>query len=788
MRGTLGYATSALLCLTLSACGGSNTDAATSGSATPVTVDGSNTQTGTPGSDPGTGAGTGGGGNPVAPSAEIRVLSNRADLISGDDALVEIVLPAGVPLSQLAVDLNGVNVTSRFVRRADGRVLGLLDGLSRGANLITATLPRGARSQMSLINHANGGPVFSGPQVQPWACRNEAASDPQCNQPAEYSYLYKSTDPLKVGLQPYDPANPPDDVASTTTDRGQTLPFIVRVETGYQARDQYKILTLFRPDQTWTAFAPQAQWNRKLLIPHGGSCGVTFESGSAPLDDYSGTIPAAPGIEQSYIVALGRGFAVASTALDNTGHSCNLVTAAESLMMVKERLIEQYGELRYTIGTGCSGGSITQQMVANAYPGIYQGILPTCSYTDVFSTAVQFAEYHLLRLYFENPSRWAPGVLWLEPQWAEVEGHISHVNAVAADEAFFKSATNPANPECPGLPPALLYNAQTNPGGVRCGVPDFLINVLGPRPSDVWSANEQALGRGFAGLPVDNVGVQYGLATLRKGLITPEMFLDLNEKIGGLDIDIQPQAQRTVADRPALANVYRSGGVNQTTHMDKVAIIDGRGPDPGIAHDAFRVFALRARLDRAHGGHDNHVIWEGPAPLIGDIKYTVNGLLAMDRWLAAVERDSSTKPLAQKIIDNKPADIGDACYDGIGQKLTDGLCPEAVVPIYGTPRMVAGEAITTDTSKCQLKPLSRSDDYGLIPFSTAQWDRLQALFPNGVCDFSKPGVDQQPTLAWQTYQDALGRVIYGGTPMPAAPAGSGGGWAAPAFAVFAPLP
>jgi hypothetical protein len=39
----------------------------------------------------------------------------------------------------------------------------------------------------------------------------------------------------------------------------------------------------------------------------------------------------------------------------------------------------------------------------------------------------------------------------------------------------------------------------------------------------------------------------------------------------------------------------------------------------------------------------------------------------------------------------------------------------------------------------------------------------------GVCDFSKPGVDQQPTISWLTYQDAAGHVIYGGRPLGDAP-------------------
>jgi len=32
---------------------------------------------------------------------------------------------------------------------------------------------------VTIVNHPNGGPVFSGPQVQPWVCANPAATDDQ---------------------------------------------------------------------------------------------------------------------------------------------------------------------------------------------------------------------------------------------------------------------------------------------------------------------------------------------------------------------------------------------------------------------------------------------------------------------------------------------------------------------------------------------------------------------------------------------------------------------------------
>ena len=719
--------------------------------------------------------------------ATIKVLSNRADLISGGDALIEILMPPGKALGDAVMTLNGKDVSTAFAKSDSGRVMAQLTGLQLGDNRLSVRIGSGAASTVAIVNHPNGGPVFAGPQQQPYTCSNAAtALNAQCDQLAEYSFVYKSTDPTAADLLPYDPANPPTDVAMTTTDQGVTMPFIVRKESGFQDRDRYVIFQLFDTTKPWTALSPQPQWNRKLLITHGGSCGTTFTDGSPPTDDYSGTFPPNPALQNSYVTALGLGFAVASTALDNLGHNCSLVTAAESLLMVKERLIEQYGELRYTLGTGCSGGSITQHHVANAYPGIYQGLIVTCSYPDVFTTAVQFADAHLLRNFFEDPSKWS--VPFTPQQFADIEGYLVHVNAIVADEAFFKAVVDPSNPSCNGVAagtgPDKLYNASTNPSGARCNVTDYMINVFGPREPAVWSANEKALGRGFAGFPADNVGVQYGLGALQSGKILAAQFIDVNQKVGGLTVDALPQAGRLVADQPAISNAYRTGAVNVGTHLDKVPIIDGRGPDPGAAHDSVHFKHMRARLDAVHGTHANQALWEGPAALIGDAMFANNALKAMDRWVSAIEADTSTKPLAKKVLDDRPADIADACYSGAGVKLTDGACGEAVVAYYSTPRIVAGDAVSATTNKCQLKPLSKTDNYGPLGLTDAQFASLQTIFPEGVCDFSKPPVGYQPTVAWLTYQQANGQVVYGGTPLPVAPSYSGQGWASPAFGVF----
>ncbi len=79
--------------------------------------------------------------------------------------------------------------------------------------------------------------------------------------------------------------------------------------------------------------------------------------------------------------------------------------------------------------------------------------------------------------------------------------------------------------------------------------------------------------------------------------------------------------------------------------------------------------------------------------------------------------------------------------------------------------------------KCQLKPLNPAD-YP-VTFTPVQWQELQQAFPNGVCDYSKPGVDQQSTVSWLTYQDASGHVIYGGRQLGAPPASTAFAPAAP---------
>jgi Tannase-like family of unknown function (DUF6351) len=158
----------------------------------------------------------------------------------------------------------------------------------------------------------------------------------------------------------------------------------------------------------------------------------------------------------------------------------------------------------------------------------------------------------------------------------------------------------------------------------------------------------------------------------------------------------------------------------------------------------------------------------------------------MDRWLTAVEADQGTGSLAEKIRRDRPGDVNDRCsqIDGVEQVSVPGVGPvcelKDVQTRFGTPHTVAGEGVATDSNKCALKPLRRLDYYP-ITFTNAQWQRLQTAFPTGVCDWSKPGIDQAGAIPWQTYQDDSGNVVYGGRGLGPAPAGSGTGWTSNAF-------
>ena len=511
------------------------------------------------------------------------------------------------------------------------------------------------------------------------------------------------------------------------------------------ARDRYRFAHLVDPEDAGAGagepWDPPQGANGRLVLTHGSSCNTAYEMGGAPdvlLQD-----------------ALGQGFAVASHALDHAGHNCNLVTQAESLVMTKERVAEQLGEIRWTIGTGCSGGSLTQQQVANAYPGVYDGILPQCSFTDAWSTAVQYVEYVGLRNYLEGPGSAESGIT--PANYPRVYGHPNPANPITFTEVIPNSG-KPDRP-CPGVAPEDVYDPATGEG-VRCTLHDYMVNVFGTDPET-----------GFARRPVSNVGVQYGLSGLQEGSITPAQFVALNEGVGGFDDDLRRTDARTEADPLALERVYRSGAVNTGAHLGDLPIIDLRGPDPGAFHDVYRTNSMIDRLVREHGDADNHVRWEGPVPLLGSTEFVDQGIRAMDAWLAAVEADTSDRTQKEKVVAAKDAaGVADRCTTADGEDLPYDSCPEVDATVFSSPRIEAfgGADVATyadDTLQCALVGVDEFPYANVVPFTDAQRATLDEVFPTGVCAPGGEAVGRTAAVTWLDYTDVVGGEPLGAPPV-----------------------
>ena len=606
----------------------------------------------------GPGAGSGAG-------VQIKVLSNRADLVSGGDALVEVVLPQAAAADGLRVDVDGRDVSSSFKQRADSRVVGLVTGLKDGANVVTARVGR-AGARLTITNHPIGGPIFSGQQVQPWVCATPTAqeatdtapatnasglstpaTDAQCSIASEDHLLYRTTEQCSQRssgppcFKPYDPkAAPPADLAETTNDQGVKVKYIVRVERGVLNRAIYDLAVLYDPGSAGPGDAALAGWNRKLLWSFGGGSGTPYKQ-------------FVPNSTWQIDYALARGYLVAVSAHTDQALNSNHVVAAETVMMGKEHVIERYGEIRYTIGTGCSGGSIMQLQLASLYPGLLDGIQPSCTYPDSYSTSMEVGDCVLLGSYFASPE-FAALTQALTPEQiaakkAAIAGHMDD-KACPAWAMSFGSSNNPGVYTHPRtkkptnncyLLDSQVYGAAKNPDGVRCTIPEYAISTWGAMP-----------GTHVARRTNDNAGIQYGLKALAAGQIGAEEFVALNEKIGGSDVDMNATAERMVADADALRIAYQDGIIGDAKQWAKVPMIDWRGNDNSNIHMNWRAFAVRDRLDRVNGGHGNQVIWRYGPGLLPPPQLMVDSLVTIDKWVAAIKADTSDTPLEQKVVKN----------------------------------------------------------------------------------------------------------------------------------------
>jgi hypothetical protein len=516
------------------------------------------------------------------------------------------------------------------------------------------------------------------------------------------------------------------------------MPFVVRVETSTVDRGIYQSAVLHDPttEAAPTPVAPPKGWNRRLIAIEGVGCpGGWYIQGNVQ-GSYDLTSMGMSNFSLLNVKRLGEGYANFANTLQHPSNNCNAVLSSEAAMMGKEHFIKGYGVPAFTLSAGCSGGSYGSSQLVDRIPGLFDGILIACTFTDPLSIALPGSDGHLLTHYFAvtNPTGFT------ETQQVEVSGHKGMQAFI--DAANQAGRTDPisgrvditgynAGTFSAAVPVALRYNPITNPTGARATVYDSAHNIYGIDKTT-----------GFALRPFDNVGVQYGLASLNSGVITKTQFLDLNEKIGGYDQDANYVSDRTVGDAGSMLRAQQSGlqlGGNGGLASIPVFDITGLYNDAGGYHYQWTHFAQRDRMAQANGNADNHVMWRGnPVPFETAWSTFID-------WVAAYKADASQASQRAKVIAKKPAAAVDGCWKSltefISEKQTLSRLPDTqcntLFPSWTFPRQVAGSPVAANIMKCTLKPVDAADYK--VAFTSAEWVRLESIFPDGVCDWTKTG-------------------------------------------------
>src|SRR5262249_47512681 len=179
-------------------------------------------------------------------------------------------------------------------------------------------------------------------------------------------------------------------------------------------------------------------------------------------------------------------------------------------------------------------------------------------------------------------------------------------------------------------------------------------------------------------------------------------------------------------------------------------IIDfGAYNEAAAYHYQWHHFAVRERLIEANGSAENHILWRGNLATSVPLN---NAFEVMAEWVTAIKNDHSHRSLREKVIRNTPAAAVDGCYDTnpppefIQEPQTWSSQPDSqcntLWPSYSFPRKVAGGPLSASIIKCQLKPIDLNDYE--VAFTPEELDRLHSIFPTGVCDWSRRGVNQVP--------------------------------------------
>jgi hypothetical protein len=572
-------------------------------------------------------------------------------------------------------------------------------------------------------------------------------------------------------------ASPPAALARIPVN-GEMVPFVVRVETGTLDRFLYTIAMLapWPESAADPASLQNGAWNRKLVYYFRGGVGIGHWQGQAAW--HGGLWGAERAV---FPLLLSQGYAIATSSGNETGVHYNLRLAEEVMLMVKEHLSATYGRPVYTVGLGGSGGGIQQYVIGQNHPGLLDAGIPMYSYPDMVTQTIHVGDCNLLEQYFLEDvmtkgaaSKWA---VWSRRQWIEgLNASDTVVNSVFGTPGsseciegwFFGEplVMNPMFTDPQYLQALALYRY---PAAVVAGIRWTHWNDL----QNIYGVDAN----GFAPTPADNVGVQYGLQALVDGNITPGEFVEINACAGSwkeqdqyvgwdpyhdpfdsANMNRDPVAcrmpygagwapsPRRSGDLSAMRRAYTSGHVFEgDIHIPLVDLRPYLEPELNM-HNARQSFSARQRM-RNHGSSRNQVIWftgsEADIPA-----RIVDALGLLDGWLTTGERPGGFVDKCTDAGGNLVA-AGKHVWDGILDDRPPGACTQAY-PLKSSSRMVAGDGFAGDMFKCARKPLATAladGTYGPAAFTDDQVRQLEAIFPDGVCDYTRP--DQGKPRAWR---------------------------------------
>jgi len=717
-----------------------------------------------------------------------------------------------------------------------------------------------------------GTPVYPlTPDGQPDRAQDPIGWSERCQANEITEYRYRSTDGSLKSLPPGAAALPDDivmlDVSTLlgadqmSLDGASQIPYLVRYQRGTLPDNRFLYaIAMLAPFEEYLAAsadpaAPRStdHWNGRLLFSFSGGVGIGHSQGDI-------STGAATQHE-----AMRLGHAVVFSSGTRTSTHYNLMLGGRTAVELKARFVDQYGDPTYTVGIGGSGGGIQQYVYGQNHPGLLDAAIPQYSYPDMTTQTINVGDCELLEHYMDvldadNP-RWQD---WDNRQILQgqntIEGFTSDWQARTGDTGSseciegWRGATPLALNPTFGLAvdmedaidpylPELIAKLGTGSPLYPDDFPDMgrLLRTHEDRSQWVdwthWDDVVEVYGvdpeSGYARVPWDNVGVQYGLRAVADGTITPQEFLDLNAKIGSwkeaednvaescgmvkamagdeiallgsfiglcsgdeldqyssrqmnFSTDPAAPAPRRSADVAAITAAFESGLVFDGSMPREIPIIDARHylEDQLDMHNVHQSFVIRERIRRAEGDADNQLIWfldarpdedSGATDRLFDLGFRV-----IDEWVLNIQATPGIS-----VADAKPSGAVDRCWTTDGTEIASGddvwsganelvttgagawttAAPSEVdgvpvgacsayFPMHSTSRVVAGGPITNDVYKCHTKSVAQSiadGDYGVWEPTEEEQAHLEAIHPQGVCDYSQrsvgyPGEPVPPTV------------------------------------------